>query len=137
VIQISAPQAQLAIEAQSHVCAAKAGVDMLTRCLAMEWGPDNIRVNSVIPGPIENTEGMARLAPTPQMQEAVRETVPLKRLGCADDVANLCLFLGSEWASYLSGAVIPVDGGWALGGISVYSASVAQMMSQMSKAKDE
>jgi NAD(P)-dependent dehydrogenase (short-subunit alcohol dehydrogenase family) len=51
---------------QAHVCAAKAGVDMLTRVLAIEWGGAGVRVNSVVPGPIEGTEGMARLAPTEQ-----------------------------------------------------------------------
>ena len=61
---ISAPQAVLPMALQAHVGAAKAGVDMLTRVLAIEWGGDGIRVNSVIPGPIEDTEGMARLAPT-------------------------------------------------------------------------
>ena len=52
VINISAPQAQVAMSHQAHVCAAKAGVDMLTRCLAIEWGPEGLRVNGVVPGPI-------------------------------------------------------------------------------------
>ncbi|HXL69129.1 MAG TPA: SDR family oxidoreductase, partial [Xanthobacteraceae bacterium] len=61
IINISAPQSVHAQPLQAHVCAAKAGVDMLTRVLAIEWGGDGIRVNSIIPGPIEDTEGMARL----------------------------------------------------------------------------
>ena len=61
IVNISAPQAIIPMAMQAHVCAAKAGVDMLTRVLALEWGGDGIRVNSVIPGPIEGTEGMARL----------------------------------------------------------------------------
>ncbi len=71
VINVSAPQAFLPMGLQAHVCAAKAGVDMLTRVLAIEWGGDGIRVNSVVPGPIEGTEGMARLAPTQQARETV------------------------------------------------------------------
>ena len=114
VINISAPQAIVAMAGQSHVCAAKAGVDMITRTLAIEWGSHGVRVNSVMPGPIDGTEGMRRLAPTPAAMEAVRQSVPLKRIGQPGDVANLCLFLGSELATYVSGAVIPVDGGWAL-----------------------
>lgn len=114
VINISAPQAIVAMAGQSHVCAAKAGVDMITRTLAIEWGRHGVRVNSVMPGPIDGTEGMRRLAPTPAAMEAVRQSVPMKRIGQPADVANLCLFLGSDLASYVSGAVIPVDGGWAL-----------------------
>jgi NAD(P)-dependent dehydrogenase (short-subunit alcohol dehydrogenase family) len=114
VINISAPQAIVAMAGQAHVCAAKAGVDMITRTLALEWGPHGVRVNSVMPGPIEGTEGMRRLAPTPAAMEAVRQSVPMKRVGVPADVASLCLFLGSDLASYVSGAVIPVDGGWAL-----------------------
>jgi NAD(P)-dependent dehydrogenase (short-subunit alcohol dehydrogenase family) len=86
---------------------------MLSRVLAIEWGGDGIRVNSVIPGPIENTEGMARLAPTPQALSAIASSVPLRRLGTTRDVANLVLFLASPRAAYVTGAVIPVDGGWS------------------------
>jgi NAD(P)-dependent dehydrogenase (short-subunit alcohol dehydrogenase family) len=113
LINISAPQAVIPLAAQAHVCAAKAGVDMLSRVLAIEWGHAGIRVNSVIPGPIEDTEGMARLAPTPDALNAIVSCVPLGRLGTTRDVANLVLFLASPWAAYITGAVIPVDGGWS------------------------
>lgn len=116
VINISAPQSFVTMIAQAHVCAAKAGVDMITRVLALEWGPAGIRVNSVVPGPIEGTEGMQRLAPTEDAARQVIESVPLRRYGQASDIAHMCLFLGSEMASYVSGAVIPVDGGWLLAG---------------------
>jgi NAD(P)-dependent dehydrogenase (short-subunit alcohol dehydrogenase family) len=118
VINVSAPQAFLPMALQSHVCAAKAGVDMLTQVLAMEWGPDGIRVNAVVPGPIAQTEGMARLAPTADALEMIRQTVPLARLGTPSDLANACLLLASPLAGYITGAVLSVDGGWALGGAS-------------------
>ena len=116
IINISAPQAVHATAMQAHVCAAKAGVDMLTRVLCLEWGTDGIRVNSVIPGPIEGTEGVARLAPTEEDKQAWRATVPLGRLGSTEDVAHMVLFLASPLASYISGAVIPVDGGMTANG---------------------
>jgi NAD(P)-dependent dehydrogenase (short-subunit alcohol dehydrogenase family) len=116
VVNISAPQALHPRAMQSHVCAAKAGVDMLTRVLAIEWGGDGIRVNSVMPGPIDDTEGMARLAPTADARDAVVRGIPLGRMGSKRDVANLVLFLASPQAAFVSGAVIPVDGGWSANG---------------------
>jgi len=70
----------------------------------------------LIPGPIEGTEGMARLAPTPEAMQTVAQGVPLGRLGTKQDVANLAMFLASPEASYITGAVIPVDGGWSANG---------------------
>jgi NAD(P)-dependent dehydrogenase (short-subunit alcohol dehydrogenase family) len=112
VINISAPQAEIAMIAQAHVCAAKAGVDMLTKTLCIEWGPKGVRVNSVIPGPIDGTEGMARLAPDESARKSVTASVPLKRMGTPDDVAQTCLFLASDAGRYVSGAILPADGGW-------------------------
>ena len=115
VLNISAPQASHASSMQIHVCAAKAGVDMITRVLALEWGREGIRVLSVTPGPIEGTEGMDRLAPTPEAKARSARNVPLGRMGTVDDVADVCLFLGSDMARYMTGAVIPVDGGSTAG----------------------
>lgn len=116
LINISAPQAFLPMEFQMHVCAAKAGVDMITRVAALEWGPAGVRVNSVVPGPIENTEGMRRLAPTEAAMKLAVDTVPIKKLGTVDNIADACLWLSSPMASYVSGVILPVDGGWSLGG---------------------
>jgi NAD(P)-dependent dehydrogenase (short-subunit alcohol dehydrogenase family) len=127
IINVSAPQAFLPMPLQSHVCAAKAGVDMLTRVLAIEWGGDGIRVNAVVPGPIEGTEGMVRLAPTDEAREIVRETVPAARWGTSRDVADVCLFLASPLAAYVTGVVLPADGGWSLGGaVTAMTAIAAQ-----------
>ena len=124
VINISAPQAQIAMVSQAHVCAAKAGVDMITKTLALEWGPEGIRVNGVVPGPIDGTEGMARLAPSESARERCRQSVPLRRLGKAEDVANACLFLASPAGAFISGAVLPVDGGWLAGGAAALASGV-------------
>ncbi|MEP6658180.1 MAG: SDR family oxidoreductase [Betaproteobacteria bacterium] len=116
VINISAPQAVIPMAMQVHVCAAKAGVDMITKTLAIEWGPQGIRVNSVMPGPIDGTEGMARLAPDEATKKGVVRSVPMRRMGTPQDIADACLFLSSDAARYISGAVLPVDGGWAVAG---------------------
>lgn len=128
VINVSAPQAFLPMALQSHVCAAKAGVDMMTRVLAIEWGRDGIRINSVVPGAIEGTEGMERLFPMPEARQVVLSTVPAARWGQPRDVANVCLFLASPLADYVTGVVLPADGGWSLGGaIAAMTASTAQL----------
>ena len=119
VINISAPQASLPMPLQSHVCAAKAGVDMLTRTLAMEWGPAGVRVNSLVPGPIDGTEGMRRLLADESKKDALAKTVPLQRLGTVEDCADVALFLASDAARYVSGAILPVDGGWSLAGAQI------------------
>lgn len=115
VINITAPQAVIPMRYQAHACAAKAGVDQLTRVLALEWGPDGVRVNAISPGPITGTEGVNKLMGTTEGQ--VRDAtaaIPLQRMGGLHDIANLALFLASPYAGFLSGAVIPCDGGGAL-----------------------
>lgn len=114
LIAISAPQATVPLPGQAHAAAAKAGVEALVRNLALEWGALGVRVNSIVPGPIEATEGLQRLSITPKVREAVRRSVPLARFGRADEVAALALFLAGDGASYITGAAIPCDGGSAL-----------------------
>jgi NAD(P)-dependent dehydrogenase (short-subunit alcohol dehydrogenase family) len=126
IINISAPQAFLAMPMQSHVCAAKAGVDMLTRTLALEWGAAGIRINSIAPGPIGDTEGMRRLAPTEKIMTQVKRSVPLQRLGQAEEIGNAAMFLSSDAAAYISGIVMPVDGGWSVAGASAAALAMAQ-----------
>lgn len=119
IINISAPQSEVAMPFQAHVCAAKAGVDMLTSTTAQEWGPMGVRVNGVIPGPIDGTEGMARLAPTDEIRKKVETSVPLGRMGDVSDVADVCLFLASDAARYVSGVTMAADGGWLAAGARV------------------
>jgi NAD(P)-dependent dehydrogenase (short-subunit alcohol dehydrogenase family) len=114
VINISAPQAFIPYPMQAHVCAAKAGVDMLTRTLALEWGPLGVRVVSVSPGPIDDTEGMRRLCPTDESRARVTDAMPLRSFGTRDDIANLCLFVASPAGRYITGSVLLCDGGMSL-----------------------
>ena len=110
ILNISATLHYLGTPLQLHVSAAKAGVDALTRNLAVEWGRHGIRVNAVAPGPIEDTEGMKRLVPEP-IKEKLRQRVPLGRFGLIKDIENAAVFLCSDAASYINGAIIVVDGG--------------------------
>lgn len=130
IINISAPQAYLPYEGQAHVGAAKAGVDQITRTLAVEWGHEGLRVNSVVPGFIGGTEGVERLAPTEAIKEQVRADIPLGRMGEKADVAGVCLFLASELAGYVSGALLAVDGALYQRG----SGRMGQVMGQMLRA---
>src|SRR5687767_5410113 len=110
ILNISATLHYLGTPMQLHVSAAKAGVDALTRNLAVEWGRYGIRVNTIAPGPIEDTEGMTRLVPEP-IKERLRKAVPLGRFGRIADIEKAAVFLCSDAASFISGAVLVVDGG--------------------------
>ena len=121
ILNISAPQAWIPYPMQAHVCAAKAGVDMLTRTLALEWGPTGVRVNSISPGPIAGTEGMDRMAPDEATRAKLTGMMPIPRMGTKDDVAKLALFLASDAASYITGSIFNVDGGISLLGGGVFA----------------
>jgi peroxisomal 2,4-dienoyl-CoA reductase len=110
ILNISATLHYTGTPYQLHVSAAKAGVDALTRNLAVEWGRYGIRVNAIAPGPIEDTEGMTRLVPE-QVKERLRRRIPLGRFGRISDIEPAALFLCSDAASFINGAVIVVDGG--------------------------
>jgi len=116
ILNVSAPQAYMPTPMQAHVCAAKSGVDMLTRVLAIEWGGAGVRVNSLTPGPVDGTEGMARLAPTEEARAKAARAVPLGRFATVDEIAEVALFLCTPAAAYVTGAVLVVDGGWSLMG---------------------
>jgi peroxisomal 2,4-dienoyl-CoA reductase len=115
ILNISATLHYLGTPMQLHVSAAKAGVDALTRNLAVEWGRHGIRVNAIAPGPIEDTEGMKRLVPEP-IKEKLKKNIPLGRFGRIADIEHAAVFLCSEAASFINGAVIVVDGGQWLAG---------------------
>lgn len=114
VINISATQAFVPMAMQAHVCAAKAGVDMLTKTLALEWGPEGVRVNSIAPGAVDDTEGMKRLAPTAEARDYITRMIPLKRFAKKSEIADLALFLSSDAAQFITGTVLVCDGGQSL-----------------------
>src|SRR5687767_15756140 len=110
ILNISATLHYLGTPMQLHVSAAKAGVDALTRNLAVEWGLYGIRVNGIAPVPIEDTEGMKRLVPEP-IKEKLRKNIPLGRFGRIRDIETAAVFLCSDAASFINGAMLVVDGG--------------------------
>jgi peroxisomal 2,4-dienoyl-CoA reductase len=110
ILNISATLHYLGTPMQLHVSAAKAGVDALTRNLAVEWGRYGIRVNAIAPGPIEDTEGMKRLVPEP-VKDKLRKNIPLGRFGRISDIERAAVFLCSEAASFINGEILVVDGG--------------------------
>jgi NAD(P)-dependent dehydrogenase (short-subunit alcohol dehydrogenase family) len=91
--------------------AAKAGVENLTATMAVEWGHLGIRVNAVAPGVVVLEGGKSTSMSSESRMRRQIESVPLRRLGVVDDVAPLCVYLASDGASWVSGAVIPVNGG--------------------------
>ena len=97
---------------QTHAAAAKAGVDAMTRSLALEWGTYGIRVNGVAPGPVADTVGMAKLAflGDKQKEESATRSIPLGKMGSKWDIAQACLFLASPAARWVSGDTLVVDG---------------------------
>ena len=115
ILNISATLHYLGTPMQLHVSAAKAGVDALTRNLAVEWGRYGIRVNGIAPGPIEDTEGMKRLVPEP-IKDRLRKNIPLGRFGRIADIERAAIFLCSDAASFINGEVLVVDGGQWLAG---------------------
>ncbi|MCL4676050.1 MAG: SDR family oxidoreductase, partial [Pararhodobacter sp.] len=106
---ITGGQARAAYALQAHVAAAKAGVDQLMRSLAVEWGRHGIRVNSLMPGPVKDTEGMRRLAEGDGYKDW-EQSVPLGRFAEQDEIGIMAAVLLSRLASYVSGSVVAVDG---------------------------
>jgi NAD(P)-dependent dehydrogenase (short-subunit alcohol dehydrogenase family) len=115
LIAITAGQAVNPMAFQAHACAAKAGVNMLVKCLALEWGPAGVRVNAISPGPISGTEGMDRLTPTAEAVDALKQRIPLRNYGTKRNVGDMAVFLCSDAAVYVTGSIFNVDGGAELG----------------------
>lgn len=113
IINISSVAAEYGNQGQVNYAASKGGIQGFTRCLATEIGRRNITVNAVAPGFIETdmTQAVRNAA-----ESKIKDSVPLRRLGKPEDIANAVLFLASEEASYITGHVLTVDGGLTLGG---------------------
>jgi len=89
--------------------ASKGGVTLLTRCMAIDHARDNVRVNAIAPGPTDTP--MLRRNMTPEEVDAFAQTFPMRRLGRPDELANAVLFLASDEATFVTGAILAVDGG--------------------------
>jgi NAD(P)-dependent dehydrogenase (short-subunit alcohol dehydrogenase family) len=112
LLALSAVQSTMPTAAQAHVCAAKAGIDMLVRTLSVEWSARGIRCNAIAPGPVADTEGMDRLAPDGDTSwSRLLAGIPMGRAGERDEIADLALFLCSGAARYINGSVVAIDGG--------------------------
>jgi len=94
----------------------KAGVQALTRSLAVEWGPRGIRMNAIAPGPIPTEGAFSRLLPRKELEKLAIDRIPLRRFGTSEELANLAAFLVSDGAAYINGEVVTMDGGeWLQG----------------------
>ena len=114
--------------------ATKAYVLSFTEAMRRELAPQGVRVNSIIPGPIAGTEGMDRLAPTDAARKAASEGTPLRRFGSTHEVGHAALFLASPLAAYVTGAVLPVDGGTILMGARGMGTAIDQAFQAAKKA---
>jgi len=101
----------VAIRGADAYTASKGGLIALTRAMAAEWGGHGIRVNCLCPGPVDTPMNAPYLA-DPERLSAMVSRIPLGRVATAREVAALAVFLSSDVAAYISGAIIPVDGGW-------------------------
>jgi NAD(P)-dependent dehydrogenase (short-subunit alcohol dehydrogenase family) len=99
----------------------KAGVEALTRSLAVEWGNRGIRMNAIAPGPIPTQGAFSRVLPRPELEELALDRNPLHRFGTVEELANLAAFLVSDGSCYINGEVIRMDGGEFLQGAGEFS----------------
>ncbi len=97
-----------------HYCASKGGIVAMTEALAVELAPFNIRVNAISPGAID-TPMVASTKDDPKILEQTLAMIPMHRMGKAEEVSNLVLFLASDASSYITGSVTVIDGGWMAG----------------------
>ena len=115
LIAISAPQAVNPMPFQSHACSAKAGIEMLIKTLAIEWGPRGVRVNGLSPGYVADTVG-GNLFMSEDGGEALKKRIPLQRVTNVSEMAEMALMLCSPVSAYMTGHVIALDGGVSLVG---------------------
>nr|XP_060642218.1 peroxisomal 2,4-dienoyl-CoA reductase [(3E)-enoyl-CoA-producing] isoform X3 [Anolis sagrei ordinatus] len=111
IVNITATLSYKGQALQMHAGTAKAAIDAMTKHLAVEWGPDGIRVNSIAPGPILGTEGMRRLASPRADSSNIYQEIPLQRAGNKTEIAHSVLYLASPLSSYVTGTTLVVDGG--------------------------
>jgi 2,5-dichloro-2,5-cyclohexadiene-1,4-diol dehydrogenase 2 len=114
IVNLSSMASFVPTRAYSAYCAAKAAVSMLTKTTALEGAPHGVRANAVAPGTIQGTDMTAELDADPVLAAARDAAVPVGRLGRPEDVADVVTFLLSDAARYVTGIVVPVDGGMSI-----------------------
>ena len=113
LIAISAPQAVNPMPMQSHACAAKAGIEMLIKTLAIEWGCRGVRVNGISPGYVKDTVG-GDLFMQGDAESALAKRIPLQRVTNVEEMANMALMLCTPVCAYMTGHIVALDGGVSL-----------------------
>jgi NAD(P)-dependent dehydrogenase (short-subunit alcohol dehydrogenase family) len=119
VINLSSINEEVPLAGEIHYCVSKGGVKMLTRAVALELAPYNIRVNAIAPGMTE-TALTEEILVIPELKGAVLHQIPLGRIGRPKDIAKVAVFLASDYASWVTGSTICVDGGMHLIGEESY-----------------
>ena len=114
IINIASIMGGVALPPRSAYCASKGGVIALTRDLAAEWAKYNINVNAISPGWMAGTEITKSYFSQEDVRRFLLERIPLNRFGTVEDIANLVVFLSSEYSNYITGQNIYVDGGWTI-----------------------
>ncbi|HUO26591.1 MAG TPA: SDR family oxidoreductase [Candidatus Aquilonibacter sp.] len=121
VLSISATYAPVGSAYVVPSAISKAGVEALTRSLAVEWGDRGIRLNAIAPGPIPTQGAFSRVLPRPDLEKLALERNPLHRFGTLEELANLAAFLVSDNSGYINGEVVRMDGGEFLQGAGEFS----------------
>ncbi|MGA9508375.1 MAG: SDR family oxidoreductase [Candidatus Sulfotelmatobacter sp.] len=121
VLSISATYAPVGSAYVVPSAISKAGVEALTRSLAVEWGNRGIRMNAIAPGPIPTQGAFSRVLPRPELEAHALDRNPLHRFGTTEELANLATFLVSDGSGYINGEVIRMDGGEFLQGAGEFS----------------
>lgn len=121
VLSISATYAPVGSAYVVPSAVSKAGVEALTRSLAVEWGNRRIRLNAIAPGPIPTQGAFSRVLPHPGLEKLALDRNPLHRFGTIEELANLAAFLVSDGSGYINGEVIRMDGGEFLQGAGEFS----------------
>jgi NAD(P)-dependent dehydrogenase (short-subunit alcohol dehydrogenase family) len=122
VLSISATYAPVGSAYVVPSAVSKAGVEALTRSLAVEWGNRGIRMNAIAPGPIPTQGAFSRVLPRPELEALALDRDPMHRFGTTEELANLAAFLVSDGSGYINGEVIRMDGGEFLQGAGEFSA---------------
>ncbi len=121
VLSISATYAPVGSAYVVPSAVSKAGVEALTRSLAVEWGDRGIRMNAIAPGPIPTQGAFSRVLPRADLETLALDRNPMHRFGTTEELANLAAFLISDGSAYINGEVIRMDGGEFLQGAGEFS----------------